>query len=77
MKEFTGLTLESGHKVYEGDLLFTVKSLRNGVVRLKDDGEQYEVAFHDPGNKLAKFDLENCLHLKKVGDIYSNPDGWV
>lgn len=67
---------ESGKQIHVGDLLFTVKSLRNGVVVFSEETGKYFVVFHEKGNKFSCFDLEQCLHLKHVGNVVENPNGW-
>lgn len=73
-RELTGRTLESGIEVKEGDLLFTKKSMKCGVVR-ELYPNYYVVLFSEKGHKVSGFRLEDCLHLKHVGNIVDNPNG--
>lgn len=74
MKELIDLKLESGHELHEGDLLFSKKAMRCGVIR-ELYPNYYVVLFSEKGHKVKGFRLNDCLHLKHVGDIYSNPTG--
>ena len=76
MGKNTGYVTEAGKEIFVGDLLFTVKSLKNGLVVGSDEANKYFVIFHEKGRQFSCFDLEKCLHLKHVGDIVTNPDGW-